>query len=360
MRSKKYKSVDFWKRFIKKDFDKLTKLFAGFDYLSEEEKKVLFKEFVEVINIETSSYCNRACIYCPLHYYNRGKRKEYINKEVFQKIINELKRIDFDGTFILNLYNEPLLDENLPSTVSYIRSELPESYILFNSNGDYLSREMLTTLSRSGVDNIVVTLHSSKPLSEQDAVGSIEMYYKKLGIKDFSFVTYAPDKCISATANFDSLIIDVFCKNLVSKGNNRAGSVLLDSLNKKDFMRKSPCIRPFRELTISYTADTYLCCNIFPDNPRSKELMLGNLNYVSIYDVFFSNTMAYFRSRLIDFSTKVIYPCDSCNDCLEDKDTFPIINDNNYKRLLEFLKIARDSDIRESSREKDAAFLREQ
>ena len=39
--------------------------------LTREESKNLFKKYVEIINLETSAYCNRVCPYCPVSIYER-------------------------------------------------------------------------------------------------------------------------------------------------------------------------------------------------------------------------------------------------------------------------------------------------
>jgi len=67
---KKYKAVDFWTRLLENDLSSIFSI-----DLSETNKKSIFKKFVEVVNLETSTYCNRHCGYCPLSNDNRGGYK---------------------------------------------------------------------------------------------------------------------------------------------------------------------------------------------------------------------------------------------------------------------------------------------
>lgn len=64
---KKYRANDFWNRLLENDLNKLFLLGLG-----ELDKKSVFKKFVEVVNLETSTQCNRHCNYCPLSSDDRG------------------------------------------------------------------------------------------------------------------------------------------------------------------------------------------------------------------------------------------------------------------------------------------------
>lgn len=44
------------------------------------------------IEIETSTFCNRNCPWCPNSKYQRNEYKKYISKRLFTKIIEDLKK----------------------------------------------------------------------------------------------------------------------------------------------------------------------------------------------------------------------------------------------------------------------------
>lgn len=58
----------------------------------------------------------------------------------------ELKRIDFRNALSIPLYNEQLADDELLKYVKSLHMELTYCYIWFNSNGDYLTRDLLDEL----------------------------------------------------------------------------------------------------------------------------------------------------------------------------------------------------------------------
>ena len=67
---------------------------------------------MELICLEMSYYCNRACSYCPVATFERSDKKLEIDDELLESIINSLKKIDYEGRISLNLFNEPLASKN--------------------------------------------------------------------------------------------------------------------------------------------------------------------------------------------------------------------------------------------------------
>ena len=130
--------------------------------LDYEGEKSVFKRAVSRIVIETSSYCNRRCKFCP---NESGLRigsdflKKTMSTEMLSEICDALSSIDYDKTILLHLYNEPTADPGLSDKVRLIREKLPATKISFNSNGDYLTRQMLRELLDAGLSSLSVSLY---------------------------------------------------------------------------------------------------------------------------------------------------------------------------------------------------------
>ena len=75
-------------------------------------KKKLFKENIKSIEIGTHNYCNRTCNFCPLSRddVNRKDKNKtiFMDRIMFQGILEQLKEIDFDGRIDISRYHEPL------------------------------------------------------------------------------------------------------------------------------------------------------------------------------------------------------------------------------------------------------------
>ena len=98
---------EFWNFFLKsRNAEKLLQ-----KNIESSIRKMIFNEYVQEIAIETSAFCNRSCVYCPVSKY---PRQQYFMKEsLYLKILDEMKHVDYRGLFTLSLFNEPLADKNI-------------------------------------------------------------------------------------------------------------------------------------------------------------------------------------------------------------------------------------------------------
>ena len=92
------------------------------------------------IEIETTTFCNRKCSYCPNSIHDRGKH--LMPMETIRKIISQLRELHWQGIVYLHHYGEPLTDKRLPRIVKMFRKQLPFSLVLIYTNGDFLDEEM--------------------------------------------------------------------------------------------------------------------------------------------------------------------------------------------------------------------------
>ena len=65
---------DYWKRILSKSETIYYELFEQRENITKEIKKNIFEKYVEIVNIETSTKCNRKCLYCPLSEYGGAGR----------------------------------------------------------------------------------------------------------------------------------------------------------------------------------------------------------------------------------------------------------------------------------------------
>lgn len=110
-----------------------------------------------VVEVQTQPECNRSCPYCPVGTIEQDTLR--LDRGIFEKIVDDLAEIGFEGRFSPHRYNEPLLDERLPELIRYVDQTLPEVHILLVTNGDLLSPEKYHELIHVGVDEFTVTHH---------------------------------------------------------------------------------------------------------------------------------------------------------------------------------------------------------
>ena len=120
----------------------------------------LFKE----IEIETLSYCNRKCAYCPNADWERlgDNNNFFMSDNVFKVLIEQLADLGFTGRIAPHLYGEPMSDPRLTRWVKHMRNRLPKCQIKIVTNGDYLDLNSYEKLLGAGVDVIFISKHSKQ------------------------------------------------------------------------------------------------------------------------------------------------------------------------------------------------------
>ena len=88
-----------------------------------------------LVSIETINRCNSTCEFCPAN-KNADKRPfEKMNEELFKRIIDELKELNYDGYLNLYVNNEPFMDTRIEEWYEYASKMLPLAKMLLYTNG---------------------------------------------------------------------------------------------------------------------------------------------------------------------------------------------------------------------------------
>lgn len=296
----------------------LEKIKGGYPYpeLGKTQEDVSIKygqlfPLFNTINIETTSWCNFKCFFCPNSFLNRSKN--LMNDMLFRKIIDELVDMGYKGEIRLHQSNEPLTDLNICSKVEYIRKNL-KSNVGFYSNGSLLSLEKLEKLYDVGLNFLGVEAY----ISEQQ----FEIYKKKFEkfSKNKNVILHCQDKNggysyanLKTRFKTDDLFITLSRRYV--KRNNEIffdyNSVKVTSrcgiIPSKLKCKENICVRPFRKLQINWNGYVNLCCEEW-----LYGAIMGDLNKNSIVDIW--NGKKFFKYRqLLQYSNRSMYPCNVCN-----------------------------------------------
>lgn len=265
--------------------------------------KRIFCEFVNVVYLELSSYCNRQCSYCPVSVYPRAQRD--MGEDIFKKIMDELVEIDYRNTVSVSLYNEPLADARLAEKIRQIHKNLPYCYVRFNSNGDYMTMETLDELNEAGCREIQVTLHfaPNETYNDEIAEEKIDGFFRRLGM-DYEVKHRKQGHNITIDRIYKNIRLLVLTNNWEEDGNSRGG--IIEKLNGEG--RFFPCSAPFREVAIDIDGNFRRCCNLFVSAKA-----MDNVRHTDIVEFFFSEKMMRMRRNLLVFSKKRFMPCDTCS-----------------------------------------------
>jgi len=288
-----------------------------FSILNYEQKKKLFAENVELVYIEPHSQCNRKCWFCPNSKIDRHSRLDMMENDIFIKVLTELAEIDYDGDLSFSLYNEPLMDKNICSKIKVVREMLPNVMIHFNTNGDFLTNEILGKLEKAGLDRILISHYVDSNINNlwtyDKAFNSIVKMCDALRLSQPSFWTSDNDFHCMATVELGNLNIMHHTFNMRKFACDRGGTLSEKPELTKIEKRTKFCVVPYLSFIINYKGTVYPCANFHPESPEHQKLIVGDVKKESIFEIFAGEKFTEFRKKMImDINTP---PCNSCNAC---------------------------------------------
>jgi radical SAM protein with 4Fe4S-binding SPASM domain len=281
---------------------------------NKEQSMLLFKNSVKTFIFETTNYCNRNCDYCPVSMEPSRKQIKGMSDEVFNRIVRDLKEIDYSNWICLNLFNEPLADKpSLYNRLQTLGREVPNGRLFFHTNGDYFDRDTLEKLYALGVKVVSISIHFAKeePYSDVSALNKINKAYERLGLS-YKYFHMEAGVHINSEAFFNGMRINAFSTNYRTNGVNR-GELLPDIPSPAN--RVTPCLKPFALFAMSYDGTIYPCCHLFPDSDvHKKKYSCGHVfDYEDIFDAYTSKLFTTWR-RILFLHGEKHHPCSTCND----------------------------------------------
>jgi radical SAM protein with 4Fe4S-binding SPASM domain len=262
-----------------------------------ETAKRFFAASVGRIEIETHSYCNRRCSYCP-------------NVVGWQMVLENLAEIDFSKNFVMNSYNEPLADRAILDRIREAREALPKARIMIYTNGDYLDPEYIEALAEAGLNYMHISIHMRKDDRYSDiyAINRMLEVSVRAGIAA-RIRTVRSNEYIIAAMPHPRMEIETRAINFMRNGTDRGG--LLPEITPAA-KRTAPCFFPFSHFHIGFSGNVVPCCHIRSDRPEHEDYLIGNLrDYGSIFHAFASERAAAWRRELVSAEEKK-KPCDTC------------------------------------------------
>jgi MoaA/NifB/PqqE/SkfB family radical SAM enzyme len=119
----------------------------------------IFKDTVKRIEVETDSYGNRRCDYCPNVTGDRPGANVRMKPAVLQKLLTGLAEVDFAHAMALNSYNEPLFDCDFLFRIAQTRAALSSAWLMIFANGDYLTPGFVDETAAAGLNYLHVSIH---------------------------------------------------------------------------------------------------------------------------------------------------------------------------------------------------------
>ena len=243
----------------------------------ESVARKLFKDNITSIEIGTHNYCNRTCNFCPLSrddVNRRDKKKtKFMDKLMFQNILEQLSEIDFDGRIDFSRYHEPLSHkEDILERCRLVNYYLPKAKISINTNSDYLNREYIDELLNCYVDHIAIQAYMKNgavAYDENEVFKRINKICKKINVRPINPDEHKNKDWIRY--QLPQIKSTIHARNYWVNGMNRAGTVL--DLNYK---RTEPCTSMDKGVYIEYDGSMTACCDMIAPELH-RDWIVGDL-----------------------------------------------------------------------------------
>ena len=272
------------------------------------DKTLLFKK----IHIETNSFCNRSCSFCPQSEYDIAEK---MDDETFSKIVKDLKNINFDGLAGLYMRNEPLIDKKLSIRIKELKEACPDCVVYLSSNGDLIDIEKIHILFSNGLGSLGIQAYDGQDqiikfeemiqdfLSKNEKIIFLKKKPKSLYGGQYIWIT---DKTsIESNDSEESIQFEL---------TNRAGNV--KNLDKVIKPLPLMCDRPFKQLCITAAGKAVLCSSDW-----LTEVVVGDVRDTSLNDIWFGEKLQSYRENLANYNRnqKLCLSCSYRKSSLSEK-----------------------------------------
>jgi radical SAM protein with 4Fe4S-binding SPASM domain len=238
-------------------------------------------------------------------------KSQILPEGVFNRAINELSDIGFQGIVKFHRYNEPLALNLIFDRISYARKKLPKAMLAFHSNGDYMTFDILRQCEQRGLDVLFIRRYINykgpgnklRDVAKQQCVEYLKSHKFKA-----KYLKKAGENLVNYKIPMKKMKVFLSVPNLINHVVDRGGS--LKELSGKE-IRTSPCVSPFKQMFIDWTGDVLPCCNLRSDIQAHKGYILGNVKNSSLQHIFFSDASSKIRKMLAVFGEKR-GPCTYC------------------------------------------------
>ena len=242
------------------------------DEISIDRARALFSAYVDQVEIENHSFCNRVCSFCPNAFIDRRSVSREMSEHVFGTIIGGLSEIGYAGALTWSRFHEALAIPRVFERFRAARAALPNAGLVVISNGDYLNRKTLPRLEESGVDRLIVDLYM--PDGRERDPGAIAA-----GLRKFSRRT---GMTLEQTGAYSYRVAGLAMKATVdiphyteSNISTRGGLIDVDHLS--GYRRRAVCMAPVRHVVIDYNGKGMMCCQTRSDAPEHRQAVIGDL-----------------------------------------------------------------------------------
>ena len=238
------------------------------------------------IELSLIDVCNRSCSFCPKSDVSIAPNTyQKMTIALINKLVLDLKKINFEGAFCLCGYGEPMLHKEHIEITNRL-GEIGGVEII--TNGDLVNEKSLIKLYESKATKVIISLYD----------GPEQIIKFKKMIKDLKI----PEEFIVLRDRWYSDKIDYGVKLT-----NRVGTVAVGNQPNVNDFSKTKCFYTAYQILIDWNGDVFLC----PQDWQRRQTM-GNIMQTEIFEIWNGPILSKYRRKLLS-GERSLNPCNQCN-----------------------------------------------
>ena len=238
------------------------------------------------IELSLIDVCNRVCSFCP-------KSDDSIAPNTYQKmqmvlinkLIEDLKKINFEGAFCLCGYGEPMLHKEYLKIANKLGSIGGVEII---TNGDMINKKNLLEIYNSKTTRLLISMYDGP-----EQVVKFKKMIDECNIpKDFVILR---DRWYSDKIDYGV------------KLTNRTGTIKIGNQPDIKDYKKRKCFYTAYQMLIDWNGDVFLC-----PQDWQRRVTMGNIMQDEVFNIWKGPILSKFRRNLLCGERKA-NPCNQCN-----------------------------------------------
>jgi radical SAM protein with 4Fe4S-binding SPASM domain len=238
------------------------------------------------IELSLIDVCNRACSFCPKSDESIAPNThQRMTMSLIDKLVNDLRKINFEGAFCLCGYGEPMLHKEFYEIIDKLGTIGGVEII---TNGDLVNKKTLLKIYKSKATKLIISLYDGP-----EQIVKFKSLIKELNI---------PEDFVILRDRWYSDKIDYGVKLT-----NRVGTVIIGNQPEVKNYSNNKCFYTSYQMLIDWNGDVFLC----PQDWQRRQTM-GNIMQTEIFDIWNGPILSKYRRRLLG-GKRDLNPCNQCN-----------------------------------------------
>lgn len=288
--------------------DKQQWMLTHFIYRKKIEEKnlsVVSPPLFDAVFFEVRTRCNGHCKFCLASVESDPREDISMPRELFEKVLQDLVDLQYEGRLAFHNNNEPLLFKELPEFVSRAKERLPQCHIHILTNGRSLTLPKMERLIEAGVDQVSVNVYrtnSDEPIPQVLTKIRTELLERMFSDSELEVLGLGNDQ--SPKKPKFSFVVSARLENEIL--DSRAGT----APNKKApaTVARGFCQYPFTQFIVTANGQVAGCCN-----DLLFELPMGNVRTSSVFEIWMGEEFSQLRKNLLNGERKAVKTCSKCD-----------------------------------------------